>query len=441
MVTHALPVTDRCTREWLCREWLPSISGGKTVSLRLFLELLERCTPLLEEQPNVVALSDTTIPVLVVGPLRGHTDVCRLLAATAGKHPALNVVFLGDYIDGGANSIEALSIPMATLLALGAKRVAVLRGHHEQLFPISQRLTGALARLDTDLRWRCEREDVDPVSTEATLRACFTAMPLAAVVHGRFFCCNGGPCPAHSLVADVNAVDRTAAVGTKEGAPVLDIVGSEPADEDDDALMLREGILYARNPELGYGAVYSFPAACQFLQRNDLTTILRGSLMPLHVDPPLVSLACRPSTGRHSVYDPGYRCYRSTPIGSPSTTSLFSAPRLGGRSHNLGAVAWVRAGVVSIHQFEADPSRGVQMPRDSKRSAFEWSLPLMLAHIRSAVSWMALPDPGEGDEEGGHAEAVLQSRVRRFRRLCKHQQKCGSLPELKVATAGHHTEE
>eukprot|EP00672_Neobodo_designis_P018012 CAMPEP_0174845836 /NCGR_PEP_ID=MMETSP1114-20130205/11960_1 /TAXON_ID=312471 /ORGANISM="Neobodo designis, Strain CCAP 1951/1" /LENGTH=446 /DNA_ID=CAMNT_0016080091 /DNA_START=53 /DNA_END=1390 /DNA_ORIENTATION=- len=433
----------QCDREWLCRRFLPSLAGGGTVTVPVFLRLLRECRP--TDAVAMQRLGDRERPVLVVGPLRGHTDVARTLALAAARNPLLCVVFLGDYVDGGRHSVEALSIALATRLALGADRVAVLRGRHEQLFPMPQKLTGAHeGRLDNDIRWRAVRFVANerlakglPISgeeataaeaelmgeMESAVRACFAAMPLAATVHSRFFCCAGGPtCGALTLDA-VENLSPTAEFGKPAAGPVNDLTCSEAADEDEDALLSKDGAYFARNIEMGVGAVFSYAAACEFLKKNELHSIVRGSLMPLNADPPLVSIAFRHSTGKFSPSDPGFRFGRATPIGSPSTITLFSAPRLAGRAQNLGAVLWIANGVASVQQFDADPTRGVQLPHDHKRSAFDWSMPLVVEHLASALSWMATPDPGESDDDKAPEEVdeerALQSRLARFRRLCK----------------------
>jgi hypothetical protein len=423
------------SREWLCRVFIPRLVQAQRVGTDLLVELLSRAARLLEPTPNVALLPDLQVPCLVVGPLRGHLDAARHVAGALAKHPLASVVFLGDYVDGGSFSAETLAVAAATLCALGPSRVALLRGRHEAFYPAPYRWTGSEARLDQALLARGDWAANG--AADSALRAFFRSLQLCAVVHGRYFCCSGGPTPACATVAEINALDRTAAVGTAAAAPVVDIVASEPADEDEESLAAKEDVAFARNPEIGFGAVYTFAAACRFLQQNDLTSIVRGALMPLSADPPLVSLACRTSTGRYSPHDPGFRFLRSTPIGSPSTITLFSAPRLAGRAHNLGAVLWIKSGLAAVHQFEADLARGVQLPGpNGGRTAFDWSFDLMVRHLSDALQMMVADrsTPAEKREEyeaaENHDEAVRRAQIARFRRLCKHQKKNGDLADL-----------
>lgn len=102
---------------------------------------------------------------------------------------------------------------------------------------------------------------------------------------------------------------------------------------------------------------------------------------------------------------------------------------------------WVTDGVAAVQQFEADPRRCVQLPRDHKRSAFDWSLPLLTTHLRAALSWIVTPDDGESEEDLTSEERseaqIAQARVARFRRLCRHTKRTGG----SLATLSAHPQE
>jgi serine/threonine-protein phosphatase 2B catalytic subunit len=91
--------------------------------------LVREATRLLQAEPNLLELRD---PLTIVGDIHGqYYDLLKILEL--GGDPEKNrYLFLGDYVDRGAFSIEAL-ILLYSLKVCYPKNVFLLRGNHECL--------------------------------------------------------------------------------------------------------------------------------------------------------------------------------------------------------------------------------------------------------------------------------------------------------------------
>ena len=97
----------------------------------------------------------------------------------------------------------------------------------------------------------------------------------------------------------------------------------------------------------------SYQAACQFLERNKLLSIIRA----------------------HEAQDAGYRMYRKTrTTGFPSVMTLFSAPNYLDVYNNKAAILKYESNVLNIRQFNASP-HPYWLP--NFMDAFTWSLPFV----------------------------------------------------------------
>lgn len=106
----------------------------------------------------------------------------------------------------------------------------------------------------------------------------------------------------------------------------------------------------------------SYQAACQFLERNKLLSIIRA----------------------HEAQDAGYRMYRKTrTTGFPSVMTLFSAPNYLDVYNNKAAILKYESNVLNIRQFNASP-HPYWLP--NFMDAFSWSLPFVGEKSASGVS-------------------------------------------------------
>jgi len=84
----------------------------------------------------------------------------------------------------------------------------------------------------------------------------------------------------------------------------------------------------------GCSYFYSYPAVCNFLERNNLLSVIRA----------------------HEAQDAGYRMYRKTrTTGFPSVITIFSAPNYRDMYNNKAAVLKYENNVMNIGQLNSTP--------------------------------------------------------------------------------------
>jgi len=87
---------------------------------------------------------------------------------------------------------------------------------------------------------------------------------------------------------------------------------------------------FVHNHVRGCSYFFSYPAACSFLEKNNLLSIIRA----------------------HEAQDAGYRMYRKTrTTGFPSVMTIFSAPNYLDVYNNKAAVLKYENNVMNIRQF------------------------------------------------------------------------------------------
>jgi serine/threonine-protein phosphatase 2B catalytic subunit len=183
-------------------------------------------------------------------------------------------LFLGDYVDRGCFGIECL-LYLYTLKLWFPHKFTLLRGNHE-----CQHLTEYFT---------FKRECLHKYSQRVydACLASFRALPVAALVDGRFFCVHGGLSPELVLLADIDNLDRFAEPGSR--GLLCDLLWSDPiagfGHEDEragapgapgSASAIPQGATFLHNQTRGCSFFFTYAAACQFLERNGLLGIIRG---------------------------------------------------------------------------------------------------------------------------------------------------------------------
>lgn len=134
---------------------------------------------------------------------------------------------------------------------------------------------------------------------------------------------------------------------------------------------------FVHNHVRGCSYFFSYPAACAFLEKNNLLSVIRA----------------------HEAQDAGYRMYRKTrTTGFPSVMTIFSAPNYLDVYNNKAAVLKYENNVMNIRQFNCTP-HPYWLP--NFMDVFTWSLPFvgekitdMLIAILNTCSKEELEDPG-----------------------------------------------
>lgn len=110
---------------------------------------------------------------------------------------------------------------------------------------------------------------------------------------------------------------------------------------------------FVHNSVRGCSYSFSYPAACAFLEKNNLLSIIRA----------------------HEAQDAGYRMYRKTrTTGFPSVMTIFSAPNYLDRYTNMAAVLKYENNVMNIRQFNCTPH---PFWLSNFMDVFTWSLPFV----------------------------------------------------------------
>jgi serine/threonine-protein phosphatase 2B catalytic subunit len=198
-----------------------------------------------------------------------------------------------------------------------------------------------------------------------------------------------------------------------------------------DEASLPDGVHYAGNAERGRGHVFSFNAACNFIERNDLWCIIRGRAFPTDRASTRADPHGRPWHYRYSPYDIGYQLHRQNPVnGLPTVVSLLSAPCLCDRNRNHAAALVLSKRSIHVVQFSRCPSRPLQLPGPTQ-NAFGLTLPIATAWLMQGLRAIVdgeLELRGVSDSRAGgdhHAAAPRtpldphDAAISRFRRLCQ----------------------
>ncbi|KAI4475139.1 hypothetical protein M0802_015171 [Mischocyttarus mexicanus] len=161
--------------------------------------------------------------------------------------------------------------------------------------------------------------------------------------------------------------------------PMCDLLWSDPLEDFGNE---KNAEHFSHNSVRGCSYFYSYAACCDFLQTNNLLSIIRA----------------------HEAQDAGYRMYRkSQTTGFPSLITIFSAPNYLDVYNNKAAVLKYENNVMNIRQFNCSP-HPYWLP--NFMDVFTWSLPFvgekeMLVNVLNICSDDELMSDGDdGLEEG-----------------------------------------
>lgn len=193
---------------------------------------------------------------------------------------------------------------------------------------------------------------------------------------------------------------------------------------------------FRHNDVRGCSYFYTYYAVCDFLQRNNLLSVIRA----------------------HEAQDAGYRMYRTSQnTGFPSVITLFSAPNYVDMYNNKAAVLKYQNNVINISQFNHTP-HPFWLP--NFMDVFSWSLPFvgekmmdMLIAILSICSDEELQDeaaaatspsavtPGSQDPESlEFRRRALKNKILAIGRLSRVfsvlREESEGVSELKSASGG-----
>lgn len=296
------------------------------------LYIIKSTTAILQTEPTLLEVS---APVTVCGDIHGQYYDLMKLFEVGGDPSKTRYLFLGDYVDRGYFSIECV-LYLWALKMWYPQSIFLLRGNHE-------------CRHLTDY-FTFKRECVHKYNLQI-YEACmdsFCTLPLAAVMNKQFLCVHGGLSPELHTLDDLRGLNRFREPPTH--GLMCDLLWSDPAED-----FGREATAehFTRNDVRGCSYFYTYAAACAFLERNKLLSIIRA----------------------HEAQDAGYRAYQRTrSTGFPSLMTIFSAPNYLDSYNNKAAVLKYEDNVMNIRQFNSSP-HPYWLP--NFMDVFTWSLPFV----------------------------------------------------------------
>lgn len=303
------------------------------LSEKQVLRIVEGGTRVLAQEPNVLHID---APITVCGDIHGQYYDLLKLFEVGGSASNTRYLFMGDYVDRGYFSIECLLYLWAHKICF-PNSLWLLRGNHE-----CRHLTSYFT-----FRAECDHKYSDTVY-DACMTA-FDALPLAAVMNKQFFCVHGGLSPYLHTLEDIERLDRFREPPTK--GLLCDLLWADP--HEDFGEEPDPEVEYSHNNVRGCSYFFTFKAACTFLRRNELLSVIRA----------------------HEAQDAGYRTYRKNEAtGFPAVMTIFSAPNYLDAYNNKAAVLKYEKNILNIRQFNSSP-HPYWLP--NFMDVFTWSLPFV----------------------------------------------------------------
>ncbi|KAJ3218162.1 3',5'-cyclic-nucleotide phosphodiesterase (PDEase) (3':5'-CNP) [Clydaea vesicula] len=340
--------------------------GRLTEEQALFI--INKGCEILKKEPTMLEIE---APITVCGDVHGQFFDLMKLFEVGGSPADTRYLFLGDYVDRGYFSIECV-LYLWSLKIWYPDSLFLLRGNHE-----CRHLTDYFT-----FKLECKHK-YSEVIYEACLES-FCALPLACLMNKQFLCIHGGLSPDLVQLDDLRNLNRFREPPTH--GLMCDLLWADPLE---DFGQERTNEMFIHNHVRGCSFFFSYHAACAFLERNNLLSIIRA----------------------HEAQDAGYRMYRKTKTtGFPSVITIFSAPNYLDVYNNKAAVLKYENNVMNIRQFNCTP-HSYWLP--NFMDVFTWSLPfvgekitdMLLAILNTCSKEELVDDDAEEDEKESEKDA------------------------------------
>lgn len=299
------------------------------------LIIIHQATECFRKERNLLELKD---PVTVVGDIHGQFyDFIRILEL-GGDLERTKYLFLGDYVDRGAFSLEVILLLYSIKLNY-PKNIFMIRGNHEcrQMTAFFNFRAECLAKYDLEI--------YDAVMDS------FDGLPLACIVNNKFIAIHGGISPELTTLEDISRISRFTEP-PRQGL-FCDLLWSDPVENDTGHSTERFKLNEVRGCSIYFGQL----AVNTFLKRNRLLSVLRA----------------------HEAQLDGYKMHRWNGNSEfPCVITVFSAPNYCDVYNNKGAMLKFENNTLNIQQFNYTEHPYI-LP--NFLDVFSWSAPFVIEKV------------------------------------------------------------
>ena len=329
------------------------------------LELINLFQAQIKSEPNILKIQD---PVTVVGDIHGQFyDLLKLLEV-GGSPETTKYLFLGDYVDRGAFSIECVLLLCAIKLNYKTT-VLMLRGNHE------------CRQMTSFFNFKQECEIKYDLEVYDKIMEAFDCLPISCLINEKFIAIHGGISPDIDKVLDITKINRF--TERPKTGPMCDMLWSDPVEKDEEALT----VSWVENSTRGCSYVFGAKAATPFLTKNDILSIIRA----------------------HEAQLEGFKMYKwNNNVDFPSVITIFSAPNYCDVYNNKAAVISFKNNMVNIQQYNYSPHPFI-LPQFM--NIFNWSIPFVSEKISEMLMHIIKKDPNLDDKDDGNTSKVFEEAI------------------------------
>lgn len=233
-----------------------------------------------------------TAPAYLFGDIHGQfSDLVRFLKISK-LPPQVKLIFLGDYVDRGDNSIEVIAL-LFSLKIRHPNNVFMIRGNHEcevvnNMYGFSSE---CMARFNNNGRkiWKC-------------INNALHCMPISILINDTIFCTHGGISKDLEKLDDINKIKK--GIKIPNDGVLCDLTWADPKIQRQLWQDSDRGVSYTFNEE----------ALDWFIKKHNIQLICRA----------------------HQVVGEGYKFF-----GNQKLVTIFSAPNYCGEVGNNGAIMFI----------------------------------------------------------------------------------------------------
>ena len=330
------------------------------------LQLITQASQLLSMEENLLDLMD---PITIVGDIHGQFyDLLKVLDL-AGDLQETKILFLGDFVDRGAFSIEVLLLLYALKINF-PRTVFLLRGNHE-----SRQLT-------THFNFRTECLGKYDLEVYTAIMESFDNLPLACIINKKFLAVHGGISPDLQQLSDIRKIKRN--IEPPRQGIFCDLLWADPVNLE--VAVTTED--FVNNEIRGCSYNFGVQAVNKFLLNNKLLSIIRA----------------------HEAQLDGYKMHKWNGSNSfPVVITVFSAPNYCDVYNNKGAILKFVNNSMQVHQYNYTVHPFILQ---NFTDGFTWSIPFVIEKVIEVMHQLTKNIEKHADHVEGTRIKELQDEIR-----------------------------